>query len=183
MNDTKVVLPSELHNNLNRLSDVLHYFDSGGNFPFVVFNITDDGPNVAYKDFKNWPVNDSLNLVDEMIQLLAISYIAAIGAGHNYSSGVFELPAGNSKLYRMMIIAINCGLNKEKIASQQYFQFGLCIPQEVMKLMPSFISIEEIIMDSFHNEIPCRWDLSHKNLQVVKNHLITIILLSILSSG
>ena len=181
MKVTKVVLQSDLHTKCQRLSDVIHYFDSGGNFPFVVFNITNEGPKVAYKDFKNWSENDSVNNVDAMDQLLVISNIAAISVGQNYSSGVFELPVGNSKLFRMLIIAINCDSNEVKNTDQQYLQFGLCIPNEIMKLMPSLISIEKIIMDSFQNEIPCRWDLCHESLQMVKNHLITIILLSMLS--
>ncbi len=165
----------------SNVPEIIDYFHNEKNFPFVAFNITIEGPSVAYSDFKKWPIPGDFDNVELQLQQLAVNYITAIGNGHNYTSGVYELPASNSKFYRMLIVSMNSNSGDGLQDHQRYLQFGIFIPMNVMKLMPSLISLEDVILSSIENHFPSPWDLSINNITDVKNHLLTIILLSILN--
>ena len=104
-----------------------------GNYRYAQFLMKPHGPELLYHNFIEMDTDD---IVDRLT-LLGISYIAALGQGHSYSSGVFELPSGDIDGYKTFSFSheISNSESEDTRYSRLYSVFSLFIKEEVAELM------------------------------------------------
>ena len=100
--------------------------------PFAIFNLTEMGPSVLYRDFEELKGSE-LNETDltTKINTLAANLIAATGSGHTYNEGCFDLKMDNKSEYRLFVIAIkrpNIKYIHHRIKTG-YFRRKFCLPE------------------------------------------------------
>ena len=116
-----------------------------GIIPLAVFHVADSGPRVLMRDFQSLP--DFVMDEDEMfahLQQMALGYISALGMGHAYEEGVFDLPMSGTKNYRTMLMSLKL-LNpkaKDRRLMIGYYQFAFLIPHALAMILPSCSAIE-----------------------------------------
>ena len=158
-------------------SDVFDIFSDPNQFPLVLFNIDEYGPRVGFCDFQQLLYADLVgeNLDNYLINL-AIDYISAIGQGHNYLEGVYDLPAGNLKNYRLLLVSFYLGSHSSDIYNfNNYYQIGIFIPTPLAQIMPSLITIESVILSNIKRRLEGSFFLTVDKLQQIKKEILTIL--------
>ncbi len=104
-----------------------------GNYRYALFLMKPHGPELVYHNFIEM---DKDEIVDRLT-LLGISYIAALGQGHSYSSGVFELPPGDIEGYKTISFSheISNSESEDTRYSSLYSVFSIFIKDEIAELM------------------------------------------------
>ncbi|MHA2171480.1 MAG: hypothetical protein ACXAB7_16455 [Candidatus Kariarchaeaceae archaeon] len=158
-------------------SEIFDIFSDPNQFPLVLFNIDEYGPGVGFRDFQLLPYAD---LIDENLETylvnLAISYISAMGHGHNYLEGVYDLPAGKLKNYRLLLVSFYLGspLN-DTYNFNNYYQIGIFVPTPLAQIMPSLATIESVILTNIKRRLEGSFFLTVDKLQQIKKEILTIL--------
>ncbi len=116
-----------------------------GVIPLAVFHVSDMGPAVLFRDFASLPdyAMDG-DEVFEHLQQMALGYISALGMGHAYEEGVFDLPVSGTKNYRTLLMAfklLNPGATDRRLMIG-YYQFAFLFPRSLAQILPAPSAIE-----------------------------------------
>ncbi|MHA2028953.1 MAG: hypothetical protein ACW99Q_06150 [Candidatus Kariarchaeaceae archaeon] len=116
-----------------------------GVIPLAVFYVSDAGPAVLYRDFASLP--DFAMDNDEIfahLQQMALGYISALGMGHAYEEGVFDLPVSGTKNYRTILMCFKLFNPKagDKRLMIGYYQFAFLFPVALARLLPATSAFE-----------------------------------------
>lgn len=121
------------------------------NFPVVLFKMSRRGLEMTYKDFEQFPENLSISL-DDYLRKLGTYLAITVGQGHEYHTGLLQLPAGASKLYQMMVFTFR--LEDKQALDQRlvqgYLLFCLFIQKDIFSLLPVTV-LEPIFEAQFAN--------------------------------
>jgi hypothetical protein len=146
-------------------------------FPMIQFKMTERGPEVAVKDFDVLPKKfRSINNLNELFQKLAVNYIFAIGGGEIYNEGVFEVPAGALKVYRIMLICYkyeNPNYGNDPRLKKGYSQLAMFIPKNLLLSLPNFYSLEKRISKLIKKQKSFEWDI--EDLKLAKIRILEIL--------
>lgn len=155
--------------------DMYDIFADSSQFPLVIFNIDEMGPGVLYRDFTELPDADiDPDSIDTFLMNLAISYISAIGQGHSYIEGVFDLPAGKLENYRLILISFYIGSEyvKDDYDFCNYYQIGMFIPKPLNHLLPAISSFETFILKYVKKNFEGSFSLTNDKINQIKQEII-----------
>lgn len=142
------------------------------NFPFIVYEISEEGITETFRDFVDFPerIDES---TEEFLVNIGISYMVLLGRGEKYNEGVFVFPATRSKFYDIMLISVTMNNPKAKDHRLKvgYFQFCLFIPKMFMNLFPSLTVMQEYIKMTKEYFVDSN-NFNKEKLLVFKDHLI-----------
>lgn len=118
----------------------------------AMFKLTEMGPDVMYQDFETLP--DGTN-PEVFLMNMSVSLISAIGQGHSYSQGVFDLPSGKLADYRSFVYSFRMS-DPEALDPRLkwgFFQLVIFIPEASYQYYQPFSKVEEAL-DKFVAQIP-----------------------------
>ena len=159
-------------------SDVFDIFSDPDQFPLVIFNVDERGPGVAFRDFDALPYADiTSNQIDALLAKLAVSYISSIGQGHSYLEGVFDLPAGKLKNYRLILVSFYIGSESKNdgFNFNNYYQYGIFIPTPLSHYLPSFTLIEPFILNCVKTNLEGGFFLTVDKIKQTKREILAIL--------
>lgn len=106
----------------------------------VLFKLTEYGPADVYRDFNQLPQIDD---VEVYLVNMGISIISAIGQGHNYSEGVYDMPDHGRSGYRRFIYSFRMqdSTTQDHRLDTGFFQMVLLIPDEYYQYYIPFSSV------------------------------------------
>jgi hypothetical protein len=157
--------------------EVFDIFSDPLQFPAVIFNIDELGPGVAFRDFNELSyANIKPDDLDVFLTNLAVSYISAIGQGHSYLQGVYDLPAGNQENYRLILISfyIDSEFAEKTYNFHNYYQMGLFIPTPLSQLLPALSSIETFVLASVKKILEGSFFLTVDKIQQIKREILAL---------
>lgn len=143
--------------------------------PLAIFNLTEMGPTVLYRDFEELKGSD-LDKTDltTKINTLAANLIAATGSGHTYNEGCFDIKMDSKSGFRLFVIAIkrpNIEYVDPRIKSG-YFHVVLFIPLELALTLPSISKMEKELYGIVGKDMKDSDDFVPKKIQKLKRKLI-----------
>lgn len=143
--------------------------------PIAIFNLTEMGPSVLYRDFEELEGSD-LDKIDltTKINTLAANLIAATGSGHTYNEGCFDIKMDNKSEYRLFVIAIkrpNINYTDPRI-KLGYFHVVLFIPHELALTLPSISKMEDELFGIVRKDMKNSEDFKPKKIKKLKRKLI-----------
>jgi hypothetical protein len=104
----------------------------------AVFSMNNFGPTVLQYDNMSNLLNDVSS--EQFLQNIAVNLMVAIGQGHSFSEGVFELPAGNLLGYRLLLISFrfkDFSSSDVRLKNTNLCLVGIFIPTSICSLLPS----------------------------------------------
>ncbi|MHA2230973.1 MAG: response regulator [Candidatus Hodarchaeales archaeon] len=119
------------------------------NFPMVLFKMGRHGLKMTYKDFEQFPEDLSISL-DDYLRKLGTYLAIAVGQGHEYHTGLLQLPAGSSKQFQMMVYGFRLE-DKQAVdqrLAQGYLLFCLFTKKDIFSLLPVTV-LEPIFEEQF----------------------------------
>ncbi|MHA2253169.1 MAG: hypothetical protein ACXAD7_22600 [Candidatus Kariarchaeaceae archaeon] len=158
-------------------SDVFDIFSDPLQFPAVIFGIDERGPGVAFRDFDELYYADvEPKDLDTYLRNLAISYISAVGQGHSYLEGVYDLPAGNQENYRLILISFYIGneIAMDSYNFHNYYQMGLFIPTPLSQLLPALSSVETFVLANVKKILEGSFFLTVDKIQQIKREILAL---------
>lgn len=139
-----------------------------GNFPFVMFKFSDFGVEPIFKDFIAFPEKMDRD-VNAFLINLGISLAMVLRADEDYIEGVFALPAGGSKTFTVLLLALK--IPDEAAVDDRmkigFFQFCLFVPQIYGSLMPVPDKLNYLI-EEIKNEIQDARELTDEFNKYIK---------------
>lgn len=169
--ETEILSAILAANNLHRietenkkLKDIVFNPD---NLPAVMFKTGDLGPEMFLKDFDVFP-EDVIKNTDQYLMKLSVFTLTALAQGHIYKEGIFELPAGESKDYRIISLSFqleNHAEDDQRLQERSLIVFALFVPikykeflsslslpeDKIMKSLKKITDVSEIDLEYLHN--------------------------------
>lgn len=136
------------------------------NFPTAVFSISDNGPFVHLRDFDTLPLSSELDIEFYLLNMAVIS-ITAIGQGHKYSEGIFELPVHDLPDYKSLMfskVITDKESNDIRLNVKSIVIFCIFIPKDIKGAMPEMTKFETQILSNFEDGT----DISQIDMQFLK---------------
>lgn len=150
-----------------------------GVIPLAVFHVSDMGPAVLSRDFASLP--DFAMDGDEIyahLQQMALGYISALGMGHAYEEGVFDLPVSGTKNYRTLLMAfklLNPGA-KDRRLMIGYYQFAFLFPRSLAQILPAPSAMENGVINIIKSMLKTSDNLVPDIIAEVKERVLSYIL-------
>lgn len=151
-------------------------------FPTFSVNLTSEGPKIITQDFDDIPklsfeesnVQRNTN-INVYMQNIAISTMVALAQGHQYTEGLFELPAPRLEDHRLMTFSVRMNNTTSKdprlVKGFGLFQIIIFMPKSILEFLPSFSSLEKkfipYIKSSLENS-----DLIEPQMPIIKNFIL-----------
>ncbi|MFQ5977448.1 MAG: response regulator [Candidatus Heimdallarchaeota archaeon] len=141
-------------------------------FPIVLFKLGKTGTDVLLKDFDQFPEPLEVPLANFLTKL-GIHIGISIGQGHLYHEGLFQLPAGSSKNFQVLVYTFRL---KDKLAHDPrmkvgFFQFCLFFPKHLVTLFPPLAIMEKEFKEQ-HSGFNSAEDLNYESFLEIKNKII-----------
>lgn len=163
---------------IEEMDNQLHEINDPNNYPTTIFHMSDFGPELYYKDFDYIENSEHIKYTDiELTQLLtqlSISFIAALGQGHGYIEGCFDLPAGSLTNYRTFVISkkVSNPFAEDIRLRKGFMVFVIFIPIKYRTLIKPLSAIEDNVMHSINllNNIK---QFSDEKIQEIKKNIIS----------
>lgn len=152
---------------------------SPGKIPLAVFHVSDVGPTVLMKDFGGLPNTDLDEFaMDAHLQQMALGYISALGMGHAYEEGCFDLPVSGTHEYRTLLMCfklLNPGAIDKRLMIG-YYQFAFMVPRKIAKLLPSPAAFELTAINLIKSMLRTSDNLTPEIIAEVKIRVLNSIL-------
>jgi ActR/RegA family two-component response regulator len=142
-------------------------------FPLVMYKLSTQGIEYFHHDFSDFPEPLGTPL-DDFLQTIGISVLVAIGQGHSYSEGCFNLPAANSKRYSTLLFSFKAD-DPDAIDPRMrkgYFVFNLFMPKILASHFPNPKEMEEYIPE-FKSYFPNYNSMTPDRLSKFKHQLLS----------
>lgn len=147
------------------------------NYPLAIFFMNDFGPQLFLKDFDHLEANDGSHVQESELESfliqVSISLISAIGQGHSYIEGVFELPAGTLDNYRLLIASkrMNNKTAEDNRLMSGYAIFGFFVPKNFTKYVRKTQTVEKSVLSrlSRYSDIN---EITEEELQAIKSDIL-----------
>ena len=141
-----------------------------GQIPSVLFKMTEIGPDVVYRDFTELTgVED----IESYLLNLGVALSTAIGQGHTYNEGIYDLPGGSLGETKLFVHSFRLA-DPDAVDTRLLlglFIYVLLIPNEYVKYYEPFSKVEEFIVPRF-KEIGEGSGLTDEFLSQVKVELL-----------
>jgi small GTP-binding protein len=126
--------------------EIINKVFADNNVLAAMFKLTEYGPDIMYHDFDSLPYDLDVNT---FLMNMTVSLVSAIGQGHNYSEGIFDLPSGKLKGYRSCVFSFRMSDYQAKDVRLKwgFFQFVLFVPEDSYKYFEPFSKIESCLRD------------------------------------
>jgi hypothetical protein len=150
-----------------------------GIVPLAVFYVSNAGPAILYKDFGSLP--DFAMDNDEVfahLQQMALGYISALGMGHAYEEGVFDLPVSGTKNYRTILMCFKLFNPKaeDKRLMIGYYQFAFLFPIALAKVLPAASAFENGVINIIKSMLKTSDNLVPDVIITIKERILAYIL-------
>jgi len=152
------------------VSEYLYKLDIG------VFTMSEFGPSVLYSDLKGNRLKRGLDK-ENVLQNIALNTIMAMGQGHAFCEGVYDLPAGQMGRYRLMVISKKTKDSSSidpRLQETNLVNFVFFIPKKIVKYLPHYSVIEDEILEVL-NVIHDLSGLVEDDFQFIKQEITKII--------
>ena len=150
-----------------------------GKIPLAIFHVSDAGPTVLMRDFGGLPNTDLDEFImDEHLQQMALGYISALGMGHAYEEGCFDLPVSGTSEYRTLLMCfklLNPGAKDSRLMIG-YYQFAFMVPRAIAKLLPSPAVFEITVINLIKSMLRSSENLTPEMVAEVKVRVLNSIL-------
>lgn len=150
-----------------------------GVVPLAVFYVSDMGPAVLFRDFSSLPdyAMDDDEVHAHLLQM-ALGYISALGMGHAYEEGVFDLPVSGTKNYRALLMCfklLNPGARDRRLMIG-YYQFAFLFPRSLAQILPASSAIETGTINIIKSMLRTSDNLVPDIIAAVKERVLSYIL-------
>ncbi len=125
------------------ISEYLYKLDIG------FFSMSELGPSVIYSDLKGNRLKRGLPK-ENVLQNIALNTILAMGQGHSFCEGVFDLPAGMMQRYRLMVISKKVkdrGSSDPRLQEANLMIIAFFIPKKIVRYLPHYAVVEDEILE------------------------------------
>ena len=150
-----------------------------GKIPLAIFHVSDSGPKVLMRDFGGLPNTDLDEFtMDAHLQQMALGYISALGMGHAYEEGCFDLPVSGTSEYRTLLMCfklLNPGA-KDRRLMIGYYQFAFMIHRALAKLLPSPAAFEMTVISLIKSMLRSSENLTPEIVAEVKERVLNSVL-------
>ena len=161
----------EYINTMNKLKVKMQNPD---NYPCASFIMSTLGPTPQYytqdKFLEAYPEFGKDNIDGNLLKM-GISYISALGQGHRYSEGVFELPPGDFVRHKSIIVSKR--IHGEEIENN-FFVFTILIEEEFSKHFTLTQNKKDKIFDIFESFVELEM-ISEANVFVARELIINLL--------
>jgi CheY-like chemotaxis protein len=141
-------------------------------FPLVLFKLGKAGTDVLVKDFEQFPEPLDVPLSTFLLKL-GIHIGISIGQGHRYHAGLYQLPAGSSKNFEVLVYTFR--LKDEQATDPRmkmgFFQFCLFVPKFLASLFPPLAVMEKEFKNQ-HSRFGSAEDLNIQSFLDIKRNII-----------
>jgi len=120
---------------------------------FAVLKLGDIGPELIFTDFEEFPDPLVEGNTEEYLSNLGISLSIALAQGNAFSEGIFELPAGYSTKYRLIVTSVklhDTTLQDERHENVGYVIFCFFFTPETIARMPKLVTIQDEVLEKLY---------------------------------
>lgn len=117
-------------------------------FPTAVFSVSELGPIVHLRDFDNLPIPNEME-IEFFLLRTAVTFITAIGQGHEYSEGYYELPVPYLPNYKALLFSFTVTdkkSNDKRLNKKSIVIYCIFVTNKVRALLPKVSKFETLIL-------------------------------------
>lgn len=115
---------------------------------------------------------------EEFLQNLSVNIMVSIGQGHAFSEGIFELPAGNSREYRLLVISFRFADDTAldpRLQHANLCQVAIFVPRHITFILPANSVFEDKVVNFVKSHLPNVLAIQKVDLEHLKSNIFRLI--------